>query len=416
MTPDHNRSAAEVPDCVIAGALASRLRDSREDLTMQWLDRINQRVSITPDKIFPSDELLDHVPLLIDGIASYIEDPSSEISTDAPVVAKAMELGALRHKQGFDAYEILKEYEILGGILFTFFIRAVDTIEGPCERADLMACAARLFRAVTTIQQATMTDFLRLAGEKIGERENRLRAFNQMVSHELKNRIGAILGASAVLQEPGVAEASHDRMIGIIARNAREMAGTVESILELSRVEKDARQHRHVGLAQAVNEAVRQVREAARHANVDIRKKEIPADIEVDASVVELCVTNFLSNAIKYSDHTHPGAFVEIGAAIEDGESGTPEIVVRVTDNGIGVPPEKRERLFERFFRAHDSNSSIEGTGLGLSIVRDTARSHGGRAWAEFGETGSVFALALPLRREDDPDLSPPGPVQATAI
>ena len=378
MTPD-NGPPDGTPDCVIAGALATRLRDAREDLTRQWLDRINDRVSITPDKIFPSDELLDHVPLLIDGIASYIEDPGSEISTDASVVAKAMELGALRHKQGFDAYEILKEYEILGGILFTFFIRAVDTIDGPCERADLMACSARLFRAVTIIQQATMTDFLRLAGEKISERENRLRAFNQMVSHEIKNRIGAILGAGAVLEEENVPAADHDKMVGIIARNAREMAGTVESILELSKLENDARQHRHVGLTQAVNEAVRQVREAARYANVDVRMKDIPPDIEVDASVVELCITNFLSNSIKYSDHTHPDAFVEISAAIEPGESKTPEIVVRVTDNGIGVPLDKRDRLFERFFRAHDDNSGIEGTGLGLSIVRDTAQSHGGR-------------------------------------
>ncbi|MDQ3243506.1 MAG: RsbRD N-terminal domain-containing protein, partial [Gemmatimonadota bacterium] len=140
MIAHREEPSVELPDCVIAGALASRLRDAREDLTRQWLERINARVSLVPNKIFPSDELLDHVPLLIDGIASYVESPGAEISTDAPVVAKAMELGALRHQQGFDAYEILKEYEILGGILFTFFIRAVDTIEGPCERADLMAC------------------------------------------------------------------------------------------------------------------------------------------------------------------------------------------------------------------------------------------------------------------------------------
>jgi signal transduction histidine kinase len=390
------------PECVIASELAARLRDAREDLTKQWLDRINDRVSLVPNKIFPSDELLNHVPLLIDGIAAYVESPAAEVSSDAPVVAKAMELGALRHKQGFDAYEILKEYEILGGILFTFFIRTVDTIEGPCERADLMACSARLFRAITTIQQATMTDFLRLAGERIGERENRLRAFNQMVSHEIKNRIGAVLGASAILEEGGVVETQRDQMVGIIARNAREMASTIESILEVSQLDKDARQHRNVGLAQAVWEAVRQVRDAARNANVEIRVKDIPAQIEVDASVVELCVTNFLSNAIKYSNRTRGGAFAEITANVETGESGVGEVVVRVTDNGLGVPAEKRTRLFERFFRAHDEMSSIEGTGLGLSIVRDTAESHGGRAWAEFEETGSVFILALPLRREDD--------------
>jgi signal transduction histidine kinase len=394
------------PECVIAGALAIRLRESREDLTRQWLDRINDRVSLVPDRIFPSEELLDHVPVLIDGIASYIESPAAEVSADAPVVAKAMELGALRHSQGFDAYEILKEYEILGGILFTFFIRAVDTIEGPCERGDLMACAARLFRAVTIIQQATMTDFLRLAGEQIGERENRLRAFNRMVSHEIKNRIGAVIGASAVLQEtPEIPEADRSKFVEIIARNAREMANTVEAILELSQLERDARQHRHVRLTQAIKEAVRQVREAARQANVEIRVAEIPADIEVDAAVVELCVTNYLSNAIKYSDRSRP-AFAEVTADVEVDKSGQREIVVRVKDNGRGVPPSKRERLYERFYRAHE-DSKIEGTGLGLSIVRDTAESHGGRSWAEFPETGSTFILALPLRREEDPEPAP---------
>ena len=351
----------DVGECVIAGALATRLRDAREDLTRQWLERINDRVSLVPDRIFPSDELLDHVPLLIDGIAAYVESPAAEVSADAPVVAKAMELGALRHNQGFDAYEILKEYEILGGILFTFFIRAVDTIEGPCERGDLMACSARLFRAVTIIQQATMTDFLRLAGEKIGERENRLRAFNRMVSHEIKNRIGAVLGASALLEEtPDLPPADRDKFVELIARNAREMASTVENILELSQVERDARQHRHVRLTEAIREAARQVREAARQANVEIRIFEIPADIEVDAAVVELCITNYLSNAIKYSDRSRPGSIAEIRAAVEVAESGKREIVIRVTDNGIGVSPEKRDRLYERFYRAHGEIVGIE--------------------------------------------------------
>lgn len=395
------------PDCVIAAKLASRLRDAREDLTRQWLERINDRVTLTPDKIFPSDELLDHVPLLIDGIASYIETPTAEVAADAPVVAKAMELGALRHKQGFDAYEILKEYEILGGILFTFFVRTVDTIEGPCERSDLMSCSARLFRAVAIIQQATMSDFLRLASAQIGERENRLRAFNRMVSHEIKNRIGAVLGASSILEmTPTMDGPAREKLVEVIARNAREMASTVENILEVTQIETDSRQHRHVGLLSAVKEAVRQVREAARFAGVDVRIGDIPADVEVDAAVVELCVTNYLSNAVKYSDRTHGSAFAEINAVVEVASSGQREIVIRVTDNGIGIAPEKRDRLYERFYRAHEGADTIEGTGLGLSIVRDTAESHGGRTWAEFPELGSTFILALPLRREADSEIA----------
>ena len=82
-------------DCPLAAALAGRLRASRLELTTRWLTRIVERVSIDPNRVFPTDELLDHVPLLIDGIASYLENPAAEISVDMPVVGKAMELGAL---------------------------------------------------------------------------------------------------------------------------------------------------------------------------------------------------------------------------------------------------------------------------------------------------------------------------------
>ncbi len=91
--------------------------------------------------------------------------------------------------------------------------------------------------------------------------------------------------------------------------------------------------------------------------------------------------------------------------SIEPDAKGENEVVVRVRDNGLGIPKERRDQLFQRFFRAHDlSVSSAEGTGLGLSIVAETMESLGGRAWTEFPETGSVFAFALPYRRESTVD------------
>ena len=95
--------------CPLALELAQQIRDERRALTERWLERIAARVSLEPNRIFPSDELLDHVPVLLDGIADYIADPVDEITSDMPVIAKAMELGSLRLQQGFDAHEILKE-------------------------------------------------------------------------------------------------------------------------------------------------------------------------------------------------------------------------------------------------------------------------------------------------------------------
>jgi signal transduction histidine kinase len=126
---------------------------------------------------------------------------------------------------------------------------------------------------------------------------------------------------------------------------------------------------------------------------------EIP-DVEVNAAVIELALTNYLGNAIKYCDPNAKAAVAMIGAAIEQGPKGR-ELVLKVSDNGLGVPPEKRDRLFERYFRAHETMDEAEGTGLGLSIVRETVESIGGRAWAEFPSAGSTFAFALPFRRDE---------------
>lgn len=160
-----------------------------------------ERLTVDPNRVFPTDELLDHVPLLIEGIADYLENLVDYITADIPVVAKAMELGQLRHTQGFDAYEILKEYELLGGILFHCLVDAVGQIEEPCSRIELLTCTHRLFRAIAVIQQVTTTHFLRLNYERVREREERLCGFNRMVSHQMKNRIGAVCGANAMLQE-----------------------------------------------------------------------------------------------------------------------------------------------------------------------------------------------------------------------
>jgi signal transduction histidine kinase len=389
-------------ECPMAAALAVRLRESKRDLTSLWLERISARVSIDPNRVFPTDELLDHVPLLIDGIADYVENPAAEISVDMVVVAKAMELGALRHKQGFDAYEILKEYEILGGILFHFFSNIAGEIDEPCDRRQLMACAGRLFRSVTIIQQATMTHFLLLADQRIAEREGRLRAFNRVLSHEIKNRVGAIIGASAILEEgDSMPAAERSTMLAMIGRNARDMRATVDNVLVMSQMEKhNVRQHRHVRLPEAAKEAVRQVREAAQAAGVNVRVDPDIADVEVNASVVELCIANYLSNAIKYADPNKAERFAAISATVEPSRSGETQVVIRVRDNGLKVPAEKRDRLFEEFFRAHETVTDAEGTGLGLSIVREAAQSQGGRAWVEHLDDGSSFALALPLRRK----------------
>jgi len=402
--PGTANSDLSLENCTLARVLAERMRESRDDLTHRWLDRISARVRLDPNRIFPTDALLDHVPLLIQGIADYIENPGKAILSDIPVVAKAMELGELRFEQGFDEYELLKEYEIFGGILFAFLSRIADDIEEPCSRGELLACAHRLFLAVALIQQATLTHYLSLVKERLSEREQRLRAFNRALGHELRNLIGAIGGAAEILQLGGTSEEQEKTMVSMIVRNTETMKVSLENLVELSRMGEDARRSRHIELPQAAAEVTRQLREAARARGVEIKLAPDLPSVDVSAAAFELCLSNLIANAIKYSDPAKEKRWVEVRARLNSPDDGTePQTIVEVRDNGLGVPVDKRSRLFERFYRAHeDIRGDIDGTGLGLSIVRETAASMGGRTWAEFMDDGTAFFFSIPTRRKSD--------------
>ena len=395
----------ETLNCPLAVTLAGRLRGAREQLATRWLERIVARVDLEPDRVFPTDDLIDHVPLLIDGVADYIESRAEPVGADPPLVAKAMELGALRHAQGFDEYELLKEYEILGGILFTFLVREVAAIDEECSRSELLVCAHRLFQAVSLIQQATTTRYLQLARAQVREREERLRAFNRTLTHEFRNRINAVIGAGQLLQMADLSAPERESLAAVVSRNADTMRVVLDNLLELTGLTPDSRRQRHVRLPQAVAEATRQLADLARSHNVAVRVAADLPDAEISAAAVELCVTNLVSNAIKYADPAKAERWVEVEGRFVSDERGAPrEVVVEVCDNGLGVPAEKRARLFDRFFRAHEgaAASEVEGTGLGLSIVRETVESLGGRVWAEFPAEGSVFGFAVPCRRAAD--------------
>jgi signal transduction histidine kinase len=113
---------------------------------------------------------------------------------------------------------------------------------------------------------------------------------------------------------------------------------------------------------------------------------------------------NYVSNALKYADDGKEERWVRImGHTTPSNGESRAAVVVEVRDNGRGVAPEQRGRLFERFYRAGGNvGPDVDGTGLGLSIVRETVESLGGRAWAEFNDDETIFAFSLPSRRESD--------------
>ena len=384
--------------CPLASTLAARLRSEREQLATRWLDRIAQRVAVSREQIFPTEDLLDHIPILIDGIAAYLEDPADEISADAPVIAKAMELGEFRYEQGSSAHQILWEYELLGGILFSFLIQNVEGEIGACNRAELLACAQRIHRAIAVIQRFTTDHFLRRSEERVREREEQLRRFNRAVSHELKNRLSAAGGALSILQEDWASldEGQRGKFLSIGAANVAAMGETLNSLLELSRLDLDPTPARNTLLPDAAAEVRRRLRDFAQARDVKVEIADALPWVEVPAAAVELALSNYLSNAVKYRDPAKEVRWARVEAELRGSGPGC-ELVIRVRDNGLGVPLPARDRLFQRFFRVKENTiTGEEGSGLGLSLVRETIEAAGGRAWAEFPDEGAVFAFSLP--------------------
>lgn len=392
--------------CTVGTVLADRLREARDQIASRWLERIAARVSLSRNDIFPTEDLLDHVPLLIDGVAAYLESEDTTIDDEVPVVAKARELGAIRHAQGFDAYQILKEHQLLGAIILSYLEEVIEHVDIECSKRELVSCFRRAEEAIEIVRQATTNHFLQLSAARVREREDRLRRFNRMVSHELRNRVTAIRGAASLLEEEWLDRAQQARFRQMVIENADALHQLLENLEALSRLESDSRQQRNILLPQAAAEVARQLRGPAQARDVEVRIADNLPAIEVNAAAVELCLANYISNAIKYSDPSKTQRWVEVIGEFRpreaSGDGG--ELVVRVRDNGIGVPADARERLFQHFYRAHDETvTDVTGSGLGLSIVRETAESLGGSAWAEFPASGgTVFAFSLPSRREED--------------
>lgn len=379
------------------------MHEAREDLTAEWLVRIAQRVTLAPHRVFPTHDLLDHVPLLLAGVASFLADPAESVAADAPVITHAMELGALRYSQGFDESEVLKEFQILGDILLDFLVVEADRIEETCTRGELLRCAHRVQHAVSIIHMAAVTQFLHLLRRRLSEREDRLHAFNRAMTHEFRNKIGAAEGAAQLLDLPGLGAEEEVRMRGIVRRNLASMRTLIENMVELSIVDRGDVPRRAVRLPAAIAEAVELLQEAAQEREVVVEVSPQLPDVDV-SSAITLVLANLLGNAIKYSDPRAAARHVAVHARLDTTDDGQRELRVDVQDNGVGVPPGEQGRIFERFYRASTTASQVDGSGLGLTIVQDVVKSLGGRIWASFPrEGGSIFAFAIPVRNNETP-------------
>jgi len=223
--------------------------------------------------------------------------------------------------------------------------------------------------------------------------------FVSNVSHELKTPLTSIRMFSELLAEGRVTEPAKQRSyLGIIGAESARLTRLINNVLDFSRLERGEKKYTlqqcdMTVIARETAESYRPHLETNRF-RFEIEASHSPLMVNGDRDALAQVIVNLLSNAEKYS-----GQHKEILLRVQRPNGPVASVEVNVLDRGLGVPPGSEEKIFQKFFRAHDSLSSgIQGSGLGLTLARQIARDHDGDVLYQRREGGgSCFTLRLPL-------------------
>jgi PAS domain S-box-containing protein len=221
--------------------------------------------------------------------------------------------------------------------------------------------------------------------------------FASTVSHELRTPLTAIHGNVALLlsEKPGALTENQREFLSLTQTSVQRLTGLITEMLDLSKLEASGLQmaHKPVECGPLVRQVVRTMEEQARIRGLTLalNASESLPPVLGDADRIAQVLMNLISNALKY---TPQGGKVVVRLAADESQ-----LTVRIADTGIGITPEDRARLFDKFFRADNSTTrSVGGTGLGLAISKAIVEGLGGAIWVESTPgIGSTFAFTLPL-------------------
>ena len=273
---------------------------------------------------------------------------------------------------------------------------------------------AKVFQDATARKVAE--DTLATQAEALKQADLRKNEFLAMLAHELRNPLAAIRNALSVARSGGPADLQWG--LEVIGRQMRGFTHLIDDLLDVSRITQGK-----IQLRKAFCDAGPIIRNAAEAVSPLILEKhhtlafDLPdavLPLEADPIRLEQILVNVLTNAAKY---TQPRGRIDVVARVEGDE-----VVIRVEDNGVGIPPDQLPRMFELFAQADRSLARSEGgLGIGLTLVRSLTEMHGGTitATSEGKDRGSQFTLRFPAARagqvvaprapaEAEPAVAPP--------
>ncbi len=223
--------------------------------------------------------------------------------------------------------------------------------------------------------------------------------FISIVSHELKTPVAIIRGYAETLQRPQAQRdpALVEEMLSAIVEETDRLARLVDDLLDASRLQAGGLPLKEIGevdLAAIARRVVERYRGQTRKHTLRLELPDNFPLIRGDARRLEQVLDNLVSNAIKYSPRG--------GEIVVRGEVRPAEVVIAVQDEGVGIPLEEQDNIFQRFYRVEGPETrAVAGTGLGLYLTRAIVQAHGGRIWVKSAPgKGSTFYVALPRQTE----------------
>ncbi|MCF8219818.1 MAG: response regulator [Bacteroidales bacterium] len=286
-------------------------------------------------------------------------------------------------------------------LLQAFANQAVHIIDNVRNYTSLQKYAYDLEQQINQREKAEQE--LIIAKEKAEESDRLKSAFLANMSHEIRTPMNGILGFANLLKEPGLTGDEQQKYIGIIEKSGKRMLNIINDIVDISKIEAGLMELdiKETNVNEQLEYTYTFFKPEAEAKGIELSfKNSLPADkatIKTDREKLYAILTNFVKNAIKY---TQEGA-IEFGYEIIESQC-MASLQFYVKDTGIGIPQNRQEAIFERFIQADvDDKMAHQGAGLGLAITKAYVEMLGGKIWLESEEgKGSTFYFTLPYNTE----------------
>ena len=272
-------------------------------------------------------------------------------------------------------------------------LEALNKQEGNFTYEDVETLAILADLAGVAVERARLIEELRQANTELNELDQTKSSFIALASHELRTPLSVILGYVSFLRDEATLETAEQ--LDYVMTAAIRLRSLIQDMLnfQYTAAGENKLNLKQVDCVEMLKEIVdsRDETAIAKQQSITINLPAAKIPVFVDMGMIEVVINNLLGNAIKF---TPQGGHIEIALSTK-----ADEVWFTVSDDGIGIPSDKLERIFTRFYQVEDHmRRHYEGMGLGLAIAKELIELHHGRIWVENKQPkGSKFFVALPL-------------------